>query len=78
MAAMIALGTSPLAPAGEAVRRLPITKYEDRVKAGLIAPAMPNIVIELGEKCGRLMNYGDGLYAGQNEIETETGIGKHE
>ncbi len=26
---------------------------------------MPNLVIELGEKFGRLMNYGDGLYAGQ-------------
>ena len=26
---------------------------------------MPNTVIELGEKFGRLMNYGDGMYAGQ-------------
>ena len=26
---------------------------------------MPNLVIELGEKFGRLMNYGDGLYGGQ-------------
>ncbi len=26
---------------------------------------MPNTVIELGEKFGRLMNYGDGVYAGQ-------------
>ena len=33
--------------------------------AGLIAPGMPNTVIELGEKFGRLMNYGDGMYAGQ-------------
>jgi len=33
--------------------------------SGLIAPGMPNIVIELGEKFGRLVNYGDGLYAGQ-------------
>jgi len=33
--------------------------------SGLIAPGMPNRVIELGEKFGRLMNYGDGLYAGQ-------------
>jgi len=33
--------------------------------AGLIAPGMPNIAIELGEKFGRLMNYGDGLYGGQ-------------
>ncbi|MBW8002131.1 MAG: ADP-ribosylglycohydrolase family protein [Planctomycetes bacterium] len=33
--------------------------------SGLIAPAMPNLVIALGEKFGRLMNYGDGLYAGQ-------------
>jgi len=31
----------------------------------LIAPGMPNTVIALGEKFGRLMNYGDGLYAGQ-------------
>ena len=33
--------------------------------AGLIAPGMPNFGIELGEKFGRLMNYGDGLYGGQ-------------
>ncbi|MEM1140993.1 MAG: ADP-ribosylglycohydrolase family protein [Pseudomonadota bacterium] len=33
--------------------------------SGLIAPGMPNIPIELGEKFGRLMNYGDGLYGGQ-------------
>ena len=33
--------------------------------AGLIAPGMPNRVIELGEKFGRLMNHGDGLYGGQ-------------
>jgi hypothetical protein len=26
---------------------------------------MPNLAIELGEKFGRLMNYGDGMYAGQ-------------
>ncbi len=33
--------------------------------AGLIAPGMPQVVIGLGEKFGRLMNYGDGMYAGQ-------------
>ncbi len=33
--------------------------------AGLIAPGMPNVAIKLGEKFGRLMNYGDGLYGGQ-------------
>ena len=33
--------------------------------SGLIAPGMPNTVIGLGEKFGRLMNYGDGVYAGQ-------------
>ncbi len=33
--------------------------------SGLIAPGMPDIVIALGEKFGRLMNYGDGVYAGQ-------------
>ncbi len=33
--------------------------------AGLIAPGMPSVVIALGEKFGRLMNYGDGMYAGQ-------------
>jgi hypothetical protein len=33
--------------------------------SGLIAPGMPNLVIELGDKFGRLMNYGDGMYAGQ-------------
>ncbi len=33
--------------------------------SGLIAPGMPNAVIAMGEKFGRLMNYGDGLYGGQ-------------
>jgi len=33
--------------------------------SGLIAPGMPSVVIELGEKFGRLMNYGDGVYGGQ-------------
>lgn len=33
--------------------------------SGLIAPGMPNIAIALGEKFGRLMNYSDGMYAGQ-------------
>jgi hypothetical protein len=33
--------------------------------SGIIAPGLPNLVIALGEKFGRLMNYGDGLYAGQ-------------
>ncbi|HUT94994.1 MAG TPA: ADP-ribosylglycohydrolase family protein [Thermoguttaceae bacterium] len=33
--------------------------------SGLIAPGMPNVAVELGEKFGRLMNYGDGLYGGQ-------------
>lgn len=33
--------------------------------SGLIAPGMPNVAIELGEKFGRLMNYSDGMYAGQ-------------
>lgn len=33
--------------------------------SGLIAPGLPNTVIALGEKFGRMMNYGDGLYAGQ-------------
>ncbi|MBP7050293.1 MAG: ADP-ribosylglycohydrolase family protein [Phycisphaerae bacterium] len=33
--------------------------------AGLIAPGMPNVAIQLGEIFGRLMNYGDGLYGGQ-------------
>lgn len=33
--------------------------------AGLIAPGMPNVAIQLGEKFGRLMNYGDGMYGGQ-------------
>ncbi|HOW71844.1 MAG TPA: ADP-ribosylglycohydrolase family protein [Phycisphaerae bacterium] len=33
--------------------------------SGLIAPGMPNAAIELGEKFGRLMNYGDGVYGGQ-------------
>jgi hypothetical protein len=33
--------------------------------SGLIAPGLANAVIELGEKFGRLMNYGDGVYGGQ-------------
>lgn len=33
--------------------------------SGIIAPGLPNLVIELGDKFGRLMNYGDGVYAGQ-------------
>jgi len=33
--------------------------------SGLIAPGLPNTAIQLGEKFGRLMNYGDGLYGGQ-------------
>lgn len=32
--------------------------------AGLIAPGMPDMVIALGQKFGRLMNYGDGVYGG--------------
>jgi hypothetical protein len=33
--------------------------------SGLVAPGLPQLAIELGEKFGRLMNYGDGVYAGQ-------------
>lgn len=33
--------------------------------SGIIAPGMPNVPVELGEKFGRLMNYGDGMYGGQ-------------
>ena len=33
--------------------------------SGLIAPAMPQVAVDLGERFGRLMNYGDGMYAGQ-------------
>ena len=33
--------------------------------AGIICPGMPNSVVALGEKFGRLMNYGDGLFGGQ-------------
>jgi len=33
--------------------------------SGLIAPGLPNLAIALGEKFGRLMVYGDGLYGGQ-------------
>ncbi|MGL6197000.1 MAG: ADP-ribosylglycohydrolase family protein [Thermoguttaceae bacterium] len=33
--------------------------------SGLIAPGMPNVAIELGNKFGRLMNYSDGVYGGQ-------------
>lgn len=33
--------------------------------SGLIAPGLPQVAVDLGEKFGRLMNYGDGMYAGQ-------------
>lgn len=33
--------------------------------SGLIAPGLPQAAVDLGETFGRLMNYGDGLYAGQ-------------
>ena len=33
--------------------------------SGLVAPGLPNTVIDLAEKFGRLMNSGDGLYGGQ-------------
>ncbi len=33
--------------------------------SGLIAPGMPNVSIAMGEKFGRIMNYGDGIYGGQ-------------
>lgn len=33
--------------------------------AGLISPGMPNQSIRLGETFGQVMNYGDGVYAGQ-------------
>ena len=33
--------------------------------SGIISPGLPNQAIALGEIFGRLMNYGDGLYAGQ-------------
>jgi len=33
--------------------------------SGLVAPGLPNTAIALGEKFGRLMNYGDGVYGGQ-------------
>ncbi|MDO8684083.1 MAG: ADP-ribosylglycohydrolase family protein [Armatimonadota bacterium] len=33
--------------------------------SGLVAPGLPNTAIAMGEKFGRLMNYGDGLYGGQ-------------
>ncbi len=33
--------------------------------SGFVSPGMPNAVIALGERFGRLMNYGDGLYGGQ-------------
>ncbi len=32
--------------------------------SGLIAPGLPRMVIELGEKFGTIMNYGDGVYGG--------------
>lgn len=33
--------------------------------SGLIAPGMPQAVVDLGDKFGRIMNYGDGVYGGQ-------------
>lgn len=33
--------------------------------SGILAPGLPQVAIDLGETFGRIMNYGDGLYAGQ-------------
>jgi hypothetical protein len=33
--------------------------------SGLIAPGIPSYPVEAGEKFGRLVNYGDGMYGGQ-------------
>ncbi|MDD3470299.1 MAG: ADP-ribosylglycohydrolase family protein [Thermoguttaceae bacterium] len=33
--------------------------------SGIISPGLPNRTVRLGETFGRMMNYGDGLYAGQ-------------
>jgi hypothetical protein len=33
--------------------------------SGLISPGLPNAAVTFGEKFGRLMNYGDGMYGGQ-------------
>ena len=33
--------------------------------SGIVSPGLPQGAIELGERFGRLMNYGDGVYAGQ-------------
>lgn len=33
--------------------------------SGIIAPGMPQVPIAMGEKFGRLINYGDGMYGGQ-------------
>ncbi len=33
--------------------------------SGIIAPGMLNVPVKMGEKFGRLMNYGDGMYGGQ-------------
>lgn len=33
--------------------------------SGIIAPGMPQVAVDMGEKFGRLMNYGDGMYGGQ-------------
>ena len=33
--------------------------------SGIIAPGMSQVPVDLGAKFGRLMNYGDGMYAGQ-------------
>jgi len=41
------------------------TRQMAALAAGLVAPGLPNAVIALGEKFGRIVNYGDGLYGGQ-------------
>ena len=33
--------------------------------SGIVAPGLPQAAVDLGETFGRIMNYGDGLYAGQ-------------
>ncbi|MFC1850784.1 ADP-ribosylglycohydrolase family protein [candidate division CSSED10-310 bacterium] len=33
--------------------------------SGIVSPGLPNTAIELGQKFGSMMNYGDGIYGGQ-------------
>lgn len=51
--------------AGFHTHKLDIDYQIDADFSGLVAPGLPNTVVSLGEMFGGMINYSDGLYAGQ-------------